>query len=299
MGNSIATNMFMLGFAYQMGSVPVAQDAIMQAIELNGASVKMNQKAFIWGRRAAWNLEKTIEIALPKKTDDIATAHRNISQSLDEMIARRVVSLTAYQSSSYAAKYEKFVTQVRDADIRIHGKAGDLTEAAAKYLYKLMAYKDEYEVARLYTDGAFLQQVKNTFEGDIKLQFNLAPPLLARRDPETGKLQKMVFGPWMLKAFGILAKFKSLRGTPLDIFGYTAERKMERRMITEYKKMLQDLLPQLTADNYAVLVDLARLPEQIRGYGHVKHANVEKAEQEKQRLLALFSNPPDAQKQAA
>ncbi len=299
MGNSIATNMFMLGFAYQMGSVPVAEAAIMQAIELNGASVKMNQKAFTWGRRAAWNLEKTIDIALPKKTDDIALAHRNISQTLDEQISRRTLSLTAYQSGSYAKKFEKFVSMVRDADIRVNGKAGDLTEAAAKYLYKLMAYKDEYEVARLYTDGAFLQQIKNTFDGDIKLQFNLAPPLLARRDAETGHLKKMAFGPWMLKAFGVLAKFKSLRGTPLDVFGYTDERKMERRMITEYKQLLEELLPQVTADNYAVLVDIARLPEQIRGYGHVKHGNVEKAEQEKQRLLALFKNPPATQKQAA
>ena len=164
----------------------------------------------------------------------------------------------------------------RDADIRVNGKAGDLTEAVAKYLYKLMAYKDEYEVARLYTDGAFLAQIKNTFEGDIKLTFNLAPPLLARRDSETGHLKKMEFGPWMLKAFGMLAKFKSLRGTPLDVFGYTAERKMERRMIAEYKNMLKDLLPQLNAANYAALVDLARLPEQIRGYGHVKEANVDR-----------------------
>lgn len=299
LGNSIATNMFMLGYAYQMGSIPVAQDAIMQAIELNGASVKMNQKAFIWGRRAAWNLEKTIEIALPKTGNDAATAHRRVSQSLDEIITRRVESLVGYQSASYAAKYEKFITQMRDADIRLHGKAGDLTEAAAKYLYKLMAYKDEYEVARLYTDGAFLAQVKNTFEGDIKLTFNLAPPLLARRDAETGKLKKMEFGPWMLKAFGLLAKFKGLRGTPLDIFGYTAERKMERRMIAEYQSTLIELLPQLTAANYATLVDIARLPEQIRGYGHVKEDNVHKAEQEKQKLLEQFKNPPQEQKQAA
>ncbi|HRJ67793.1 MAG TPA: indolepyruvate ferredoxin oxidoreductase family protein, partial [Alphaproteobacteria bacterium] len=299
MGNSIATNMFMLGFAYQMGSVPVAEAAIMQAIELNGAAVKMNQKAFVWGRRAAWNIEKTTEIALPKKADDIATAHRTVSQSLDELIARRVQSLTAYQSAAYAGKYEKFVSMARDADIRTHGKAGDVTEAVAKYLYKLMAYKDEYEVARLYTDGAFLAQVKNTFEGDIKLTFNLAPPLLARRDSETGHLKKMEFGPWMLKAFGMLAKFKSLRGTPLDIFGYTAERKMERRMIAEYKKMLEELLPQLNAANYAAMVDLARLPEQIRGYGHVKEGNVEKAEAEKQKLLEAFKNPPAQQKQAA
>jgi len=152
---------------------------------------------------------------------------------------------------------------------------------------------------RLYTDGAFLAQVKNTFEGDIKLTFNLAPPLLARRDSETGHLKKMEFGPWMLKAFGMLAKFKSLRGTPLDIFGYTAERKMERRMIAEYKKMLEELLPQLNAANYAAMVDLARLPEQIRGYGHVKEGNVEKAEAEKQKLLEAFKNPPAQQKQAA
>jgi indolepyruvate ferredoxin oxidoreductase len=299
LGNSIATNMFMLGFAYQKGSIPISQDAIFRAIELNGQAIKMNQSAFIWGRRAAHNMAKVVETALPTSAGDAATAHRRKSETLEEMIARRVESLTGYQSALYANQYKKFVDEVRTADEKANGKAGALTEAVAKYAYKLMAYKDEYEVARLYTDGPFAAQIKNTFDGDIKLKFNLAPPLFSKRDPETGHLQKAEFGPWIFKAFGIMAKLRFLRGTPLDVFGYTAERKTERRMIKEYKALIRDLLPQLNADNYGTAVDLASIPEQIRGYGHVKEANIKRAEAEKQNLLAHFNNPQTNHKQAA
>ena len=299
LGNSIATNMFMLGYAYQKGCIPIGQEAIFRAIELNGQAIKMNQSAFIWGRRAAHNLAKVVEVAMPTNTADAATAHRRKSETLDEMIARRVESLTGYQSSLYANQYKKFVDEVRAADEKTNGKAGALTEAVAKYAYKLMAYKDEYEVARLYTDGPFAAQIKNTFEGDVKLKFNLAPPLFAKRDPETGHLKKAEFGPWIFTAFGIMAKFRFLRGTPLDIFGYTAERKMERNLIKEYKSTLRDLLPQLTADNYEAAVSIAAIPEQIRGYGHVKETHVKRAAEEKQNLLAQFANPQKDHKQAA
>lgn len=300
LGNSIATNMFMLGYAYQKGCIPISEEAIFKAIELNGQAIKMNQSAFTWGRRAAHNLEKVIEAALPAPAADSATAHRRKSESLEEMISRRVESLAGYQNASYANKYKKLVDTVRAADEKHNnGKAGALTEAVAKYYYKLMAYKDEYEVARLYTDGPFAAQIKKTFEGDIKLKFNLAPPLFAKRDPETGHLRKAEFGPWIFKVFGLMAKFRFLRGTPLDIFGYTAERKMERQLIKDYQKTIEELLPQLNGDNYNTAVDLAMIPEQIRGYGHVKEEHLKRAEEEKANLLAQFQNPQSNHKQAA
>lgn len=300
MGDSIATNMFMLGFAYQKGLVPVAQDAIMKAIELNGAAIKMNQQAFVWGRRAAFNLEKVIEISTPTKAADGSDRHREISTSTDEMIERRVFSLTNYQNAAYAEKYKTLVTMVREADIRANnGKEGKLTAAVAKYYYKLLAYKDEYEVARLYTDGQFLSQVKNTFEGGYKLKFNLAPPLFSKRDPVTGHLQKQEFGGWILHAFRVLAKMKALRGTPLDIFGYTDERKMERQLVKDYKKLLEDILPALSPTNYATAVELATIPEFIRGYGHVKEDHLKKAKASEAVLLQKFHNPAPEQKKAA
>jgi indolepyruvate ferredoxin oxidoreductase len=174
----------------------------------------------------------------------------------------------------------------------------ELGEAAARYLYKLMAYKDEYEVARLYTDGAFQQKIAGMFEGDIKLKFHLAPPLLAKHDSK-GQLIKQEFGPWMMKAFGVLAKLKGLRGTALDIFGYTAERKMERALIGEYRRTVSALLPKLTADNLAQAVAIASIPEDIRGYGHVKERHFKAAKQKEAALVAAFHAPAGAAHHAA
>jgi len=298
-GDSIATNMFMLGYACQKGLIPLTQESILKAIELNGAAVKMNQNAFMWGRRAAFNLGKVQEIAEPKVIDD-ADRHRELSRTPEEVIARRITSLTGYQNSAYAAKYRELVDAVIAVDQRLNGKAGKLTEAVAKYYYKLMAYKDEYEVARLYTDGQFLGQLKQTFAGDIKLKFNLAPPLIAKRDPVTGELRKMEFGPWMLNVFRVLAPLKFLRGTPLDIFGYTAERKMERQLIVDYKATIEGLLSGITADNYGTAVDIASIPEQIRGYGHVKEKNLAVAKKKEAELLKAMSElTAPVQKQAA
>ncbi len=299
-GDSIATNMFMLGYAYQQGTIPVSEAAIMKAIALNGVAVGMNQQAFTWGRRAAWNIDKVMDVASPKKTADGSDRHRQISTTLEEVIDRRMMSLTGYQNEAYAAKYKRLVDAVREAEIRVRGNPGKLTETVARYYYKLMAYKDEYEVARLYTDGQFLSQVKNTFDGDFKLNFNLAPPLLAKRDSVTGHLKKMEFGPWILTAFQMLAKLKGLRGTPLDVFGYTAERKMERQLIKDYKKTLTDLLPNLSNRNYDTACDIAAIPEYIRGYGHVKDEHLKKAKAAEAQLLEKFSNPQaPEQKKAA
>ncbi|MCE9507046.1 MAG: indolepyruvate ferredoxin oxidoreductase family protein [Alphaproteobacteria bacterium] len=299
LGDSIATNMFVLGYAYQKGIIPISQDAIMRAIELNGASIRMNQQAFIWGRRAAFNPAKVEELATPPKAADGSDRHREISATLKEIIERRIVSLIGYQSAAYAKKYKNFVETVSAADEKLNGQQGALTEAVARYYYKLMAYKDEYEVARLYTDGQFMAQLRHSFEGDIKLKFNLAPPLFAKRDPLTGHLVKKEFGPWMMNAFQFLAQFKRLRGTPLDIFGYSAERRMERQLIKDYKKTIEDLLPALTAANYAIAAEIAAIPEHIRGYGHVKEEHLVEARKKEAELLAKFANPPKGTQRAA
>jgi indolepyruvate ferredoxin oxidoreductase len=284
MGDSIATNMFMLGYAFQKGHVPLSEASIVKAIELNGVSVGFNKSAFNWGRTAAHDLGSVTKLTTPAKVIEFKRI-----QTLDDIITRRVELLTAYQDANYAKQYKSFVDQVRAEESKL-GKSTRLTEAVARYYYKLMAYKDEYEVARLYTDGAFQQKIAGMFEGDIKLKFHLAPPLLAKHDSK-GQLIKQEFGPWMMKAFGVLAKFKGLRGTALDIFGYTAERKMERALIGEYRQTVSSLLPKLTAENLAQAVAIASIPEDIRGYGHVKERHFKSAKQKEATLLAAFGKP--------
>ncbi len=286
-GNSIATNLFMLGFAYQRGLVPVSADALQRAIELNGVSIEMNTQAFVWGRRAAHDLARVEEIVAPGAADD---SEQETAQDLDEIVRRRVDFLTDYQDSAYAARYKALVDRVTSAEAALGGGETKtaLGEAVARYGFKLMAYKDEYEVARLYTDGSFLRQVDEAFTGDYSLEFNLAPPLLSKRDPDTGVIKKSAFGPWMLKAFKVLAKFKSLRGTRLDVFGYTAERKLERQLIADYEATVDNLLSRLSPDNHAVAVEIASIPEHIRGYGHVKQRHIDDARANEKLLLERF-----------
>jgi indolepyruvate ferredoxin oxidoreductase len=205
-------------------------------------------------------------------------------QSLETVIKKRVEALTAYQDASYAAVYAELVERVRATETAA-GLGNKLSMAVARYYFKLMAYKDEYEVARLYTDGRFLEQVKSQFEGDVKFKFNLAPPLFAKQDAK-GQLVKKEFGPWMLGAFKVLAKLKGLRGGAFDVFGHTAERKMERALIVEYRQMIESLLPSLNNASYATAVELANLPEQIRGFGHVKEKAVENFRARKAELLS-------------
>jgi indolepyruvate ferredoxin oxidoreductase len=284
MGDSIATNMFMLGYAFQKGFVPLSEASLIKAIELNGVSVAFNKAAFNWGRTAAHDLASVTKLTAPAKVIEFKRI-----QTLDDIIAKRVELLTAYQDANYAKQYKSFVDQVRAEEAKL-GKSTRLAEAVARYYYKLMAYKDEYEVARLYTDGAFQQKIAGMFEGDIKLKFHLAPPLMAKHDAQ-GHLIKKEFGPWMMKAFGVLAKFKGLRGTALDIFGYTAERKMERALIGEYRDTVAGLLPKLTAENLTQAVAIASIPEDIRGYGHVKERHLAAAKQKETALLASFGKP--------
>lgn len=287
-GDSIATNLFMLGYAFQKGLVPVSSEAVNKAIELNGAAVKMNQVAFLWGRRAAVDLA-AVERLIAPKVDVAATAE--ISHTLEETVARRVTFLTGYQDAAYAEKYRSLVERVKQAEtLRTKGLTG-FSEAVARYYFKLLAYKDEYEVARLYADPAFMQKIKSQFEGDYKLHFHLAPPLLAKRDPGTGELRKAEYGTWVFTAFKLLAKLRGLRGTAFDVFGYTQERRMERQLIGEYEATIDELVGNLGSDNHALAVKIASIPEEIRGYGHVKERNLGIAKAKQADLLAAFHSP--------
>ena len=287
LGDSIATNMFMLGYAYQRGLVPLSSEAVDRAIELNGAAVKMNQAAFLWGRRAAVDAPAVQRIIAPKAD---GTASSRFSRSLDELIQRRQEFLAAYQNAAYAQKYLSLVEQVRHAEsAKTKGLTG-LTEAVARCYFKLMAYKDEYEVARLYAQSGFAERVNSQFEGDYKLRFHLAPPLLARRN-EQGELTKSEFGTWVLSAFKLLAKLRGLRGTALDVFGYTAERRAERQLVVDYEQVLGELMAGLRPENHGLAVQIASIPEQIRGYGHVKMRSLAAAKEKQARLLTEFRSP--------
>ena len=299
LGDSIASNLFMLGYAWQKGWVPVSLDALMRAVELNGAAIEMNKTAFNWGRMAAVDLPKVKEAA--RGPSAVATTaigagpmeDAKLSATLDESIARRIAFLTDYQDGAYAAKYKGLVDKVRSAEQAKASGQTALTEAVARYAFKLMAYKDEYEVARLYTSGEFEKQVRDAFEGDYKIHFNLAPPTFAKKDAD-GHLVKREFGPWTFRAFKLLAKLKGLRGGALDPFGRTAERKMERQLIVEYFVQLDELIAKLSRDNLALAVEIASIPEHIRGYGHIKEANMAKAATLRGKLLAAWRNPqPD------
>jgi indolepyruvate ferredoxin oxidoreductase len=285
LGQSMGANMFMLGYAYQIGALPLSAETIERAIALNGQAVDMNQAAFHWGRRAAVDLAAVEALAKPEVQDSA----RALSTSLDDIIARRVEFLAAYQNKDYAARYRRRVDAARAAEsARTPGKSG-LAEAVARYLFKLMAYKDEYEVARLHSDPAFLRQVRNEVDGDnLRLVFHLAPPLLARRDKTTGEPRKISVGPWMLGAFGVLAKLKFLRGTAFDPFGYTAERKAERQLMRDYETLLDELLAKLAHDNHHLAVGLAAIPERIRGFGHVKQRHIAAAKTDEAALLEQF-----------
>lgn len=270
-GDSIATNLFMVGYAYQSGLIPVSAEAIAKAIELNGAAIELNKNAFMCGRLAAVDLQALLHsLNLPTSQSAV------VEESVQSVIDKRVEFLTSYQNARYARVYSSFMDEVRAKEGQAMGREGALTEIVAKQLFKLMAYKDEYEVGRLYTDGSFDKQLKQTFGEVGKITFHLAPPALGAHGAQT---KKKAYGAWMMHAFGLLAKLKFVRGTPLDVFGYTAERKMERGLAQEYKDQLQPLLAKLTAENHGHAVAVARVAEEIRGYGHVKEKSVVVARQ--------------------
>jgi indolepyruvate ferredoxin oxidoreductase len=288
LGDSIAANLFMLGYALQKGHIPLSLESVERAIELNAVAVEFNKQALLWGRRAAHDLATVEKIATPPVPKPV---HREISAGLEEMIEKRVAYLTAYQDKAYADRYLGLVREVESAERNQTPGFDGLAEAVARYAFKLMAYKDEYEVARLFTDGTFQRQLADQFEGDYRIEFNLAPPLFSQRDPETGHLKKKTYGAWMLPAFRILASLKGLRGTTWDIFGKTEERRTERRLIEEYFTQMKEVAGSLNRENHAAAVDLARIPELIRGFGHVKDRHLMTAKARGEQALATFRNP--------
>ena len=270
LGDSIYTNPMMLGYAWQQGRVPLSRASLLRAIELNGVQVARNQAAFEWGRRCAHDLAAVRALYQAQQVIQLVK-----KPAVDELVARRVEFLTAYQDAAYAAQYATFVSRVRAAEAPL-GAGSRLSEAVARYLFKLMAIKDEYEVARLHTDPAFTARIASMFEGDYRIVHHLAPPAVARRN-ERGELVKRPFGPWVRPLMGVLARMKGLRGTALDLFGRTQERRMERQLLADYRTCIEELLQGLSAANVAQAAEIARIPEEIRGYGHVKERHVHAA----------------------
>ncbi|MBB5207463.1 indolepyruvate ferredoxin oxidoreductase family protein [Chiayiivirga flava] len=292
LGDAIATNLFMLGYAWQKGLVPLSLDSIHRAIELNGAAIEMNRKAFAWGRLAVVDLDAVRDAAgmgAQKGGDVIALPLDDVrlSKTLDERITRRVEFLTDYQNADYAKRYSDLVAKVRNAEQqRVPGSTA-LSEAVTRYAFKLMSYKDEYEVARLQTSDVFKRQIEATFEGNYTIKHHLAPPLFAKKNAD-GQLVKKEYGAWVRPMFGMLAKLKFLRGTAFDVFGYTHERRTERQLIVDYFAQVDDLIAKLDAGNVALATQIASVPEHIRGYGHVKEAHLKKADTMRQELLAQW-----------
>jgi indolepyruvate ferredoxin oxidoreductase len=294
MGDALATNLFLLGYAWQKGLVPVSEEALQRAIELNGVAVEMNRKSFLWGRRAAQDQAAVERFASPAQVLALSRP-----RTLDELIERRADYLTAYQDRAYAQRYMALVDKVRAAETQ-RGATTALTEAVARYYFKLLAIKDEYEVARLHRDPAFMQKIRDTFEGDYSINFHMAPPFLAERDAATGELKKRAYGPWMMFALRWLARVKFLRGTALDIFGRTEERKMERRLIAQYEEDVAEILSCLDSADPALVIQLASLPEHVRGFGHVKAKSIGAALARRDELRRMLATPrPSAAARAA
>ena len=287
-GDSIGTNLFLVGYAFQKGAIPISLEAIEKAVELNGVAVETNLSIIRWGRLAAHNPDLVTKLLADTHGAAPAPA---VGETLDQRIARRAAFLTDYQNTAYARRYQDLTALAAAAEKeKAKGREG-FAEAVARNAFKLMAYKDEYEVARLYTDPAFHRRLNEQFEGDFKLRFHLAPPLLTRRDPATGRLKKRDFGPWMMGAFKVLARLRGLRGGAFDIFGYQAERRAERQLIVDYEDLVKDLSAKLDNGNHGIAVELASVPGMIRGYGHVKAAAIEIAKAKEAELRAAFAQP--------
>jgi indolepyruvate ferredoxin oxidoreductase len=285
LGDSIATNLYMVGFAWQRGLIPVGEAAILRAIEINGASIDANKEAFTWGRRAAVFPDRVAAAASP---GDIVPDSQRLSASLDEMITRRTAQLVDYQDATYARRYTDLVARVRTIESAKAPGETALTEAVARHYFKLLALKDEYEVARLYAEGDFQARVAARFEGDYTLHFHLAPPLLTRPDPETGIVRKRSYGPWVMRAFAVLARLRHHRGSWLDIFNRSAERRRERALVGEYEAVVDEVLGALALHNHALAVEIATLPNAIRGFGPVKDRHIDAAKAKEAQLLGAF-----------
>jgi indolepyruvate ferredoxin oxidoreductase len=296
LGDSIATNMLMMGYAYQKGLLPLSAKAIEQAIEVNGVSVKMNIQAFQLGRLAAADPAR-LETMMKGQDETVAPKTLD-AMSLDEIIAHRSALLTDYQNRKLAARYQKLVGDVRNA-AKIAGFGDELPRAVAINYAKLLAYKDEYEVARLYTDGKFEKQLRDQFDGDYKISFNLAPPMLAGKPDALGRPGKRAFGAWMMPVFRLLAMMRVLRGTSLDFFGNSPDRKLERELIADYEKDVSTVLGVLSPLTLDTAIELLSLPDRVRGYGPVKEKAARDAKARHAQLTADLANPPPAPRQIA
>jgi len=284
MGDAIADNMFMLGYVLQKGLLPLGVEAIERAVELNGIAVENNKRAIAWGRLAAHDRAQ-----VRGRTSNASDKGKpRQAPSLAAEVERRAEFLADYQNDAYAQRYRDTIAMIEAAEkTRARGCSG-LAIAAARNLFKLMAYKDEYEVARLYSDAGFRKRLHDQFGGDFKLQYHLAPPFVAARDPATGELRKHAFGAWMMGGFKLLARLRRLRGTPFDVFGYTRERRMERELIAQYEALLRNLATTLSPANHALAVEIAPRRDQTRGFGHSKMRNIEQAKTREAELLALW-----------
>ncbi|MCP3686978.1 MAG: indolepyruvate ferredoxin oxidoreductase family protein, partial [Gammaproteobacteria bacterium] len=276
LGDSIASNLFLLGYAWQSGLVPVSATALDQAIVLNGVEVEFNQQAFLWGRRYAHQPDRVKALFKAQKLTR--------PLSLDELIENRARRLTAYQNTQYAEKYRDYIEQIRAID----SEPFSMTGTVAKNLYRLMAYKDEYEVSRLFCQREFIDEINQQFEGDFKLGFNLAPAILNRLDKNTGRPVKYAFGGWMMKVFSMLSAMKALRGTAFDPFGYSFERRQERGDIDDYLALLAQIKSGITKENYTIACELCESVASLRGFGPVKTANREKLHKQQEELLGRF-----------
>jgi indolepyruvate ferredoxin oxidoreductase len=283
MGDAIAANLFLLGFAWQRAMIPVSHASLMKAIELNAVAVEMNKKAFLWGRRAAHDLAAVQRFVHPAQPIALHPL------TLDQIVEKRVAFLTDYQDAAYAERYRRLVARVQAAEAPFG--ITRLTEAVARNYFKLLAYKDEYEVARLYTQPAFWQQLEDTFEGDYEVRFHLAPPLVSRIDPVTGRIPKRSYGPGMMRIFRLLARLKRLRGSRWDVFARTEERRQERELIARYESDINEILNTLSFLRHKLALEIANWPDTIRGYGHVKAANAARVATERDRLLIQWRMP--------
>ncbi|MCP2086933.1 UNVERIFIED_ORG: indolepyruvate ferredoxin oxidoreductase [Paraburkholderia sediminicola] len=296
LGDTLYANPLLLGFAWQRGWLPVSYESLDRAIELNGVAVDKNRLAFEWGRFVAQNGEAAADAFAPRANQQQAIVVQ-MPESLERLIERNVELLGLYQNEQYAARYRAVIEQMRAKETALAaGSKLRLTPVVARNLAKLMTYKDEYEVARLYADPAYFDKLRAQFEGepgrDYKLGFYLAPPLLAKRD-EHGHLKKQRFGQWTLPMFRVLAKLKFLRGSAFDVFGKTAERRGERALIDQYIALIDEFCRTLDNDRLDVAMRLANLPDEIRGFGHVKERNVLAAATKRDKWLAEYRNAAD------
>jgi len=287
LGDSIVSNILALGYAWQRGLVPVSLEALLRAIELNAVAVENNKLAFSLGRLAAAD-PAAVENLLSAPAAVAATHDTPADEPLDAIVERGVAHLTGYQNAAYAARFADFVAGVRRREQQLGADPSlPFSKAVARSLLKLMAYKDEYEVARLYTDGHFQRSLQAQFEGDVALEFYMAPPALSR-SRHGQPPRKIRLGGWMLGAMRLLARGKALRGTAFDPFGRTEERRLERELIEGYRQRIESLLPGLSADRLKPATEIAALPLQMRGFGHVKLANVALARVRETELLHRF-----------